>query len=261
MDSDFSLNSWKQKTPRQRHCIISAWPDEEKEFHKILIKLMRAALELDAKALDFYSLTKKQEEAGADFLQLRPEWTGGELKCWALCPGARLLSDEQGPFLLQKWGSKRTRKDYLHHAKTPRGLLLRYGRTPKWCDLLSICFIAMEINWATHIDVEMIAEVPAPLKVRAMKTQSRNERRARLARSEKALKDLAPPALQAHSQTLQASQRAALEPIQCTKDDHEHLWILGTFLHISPKARAPRSKSEPLSCPRHRICWACGQRN
>ena len=72
VDSDFSLNSWKQKTPRQRHCIMSAWPDEDKEFHKILIKLMRAALELDAKALDFYSLTKYKRKQELTFCSCAP---------------------------------------------------------------------------------------------------------------------------------------------------------------------------------------------
>ena len=252
VDGDFSLDSWKQKTPRQRHCILSAWPDEEREFHELLIKVMRPALEREAKALDSSSLPKRQEEAGGDFLNLRPEWTQGEFKCWALCPSARLLNDDQAPLLIQKWGSKRTRKDYLQHAKTPRGLLLRYGPRPRWCELLSICYVAIEIKWATHIAAEMVTA--AALRTREIKQHGKGARPARRAR---ALKRHSAP----HAEPRSADQKPVLEPIKCTEDDHEHLWIVGTFLHIAPKANAPRSKSDPPRRHRRRICWACGHPN
>ena len=249
---ELSLKCWREKTVGQRRSILSAWPDEDGEFNMLLLKVMRPALEREAQALDSSSLPKRQEEAGADFLQLRPEWADGEIKCWALCPSTRLLNDDQAPLLIHKWGSKRTRKDYLQHAKTPRGLLLRYGPSPRWCELLSVCFVAMEIKWAAHIAAEMV-EATTP-RARGIK---HNVRGARPPRRARALKE--PSAPRAEPQSV--VQRPILEPIKCTEGAHEHLWIVGTFLHLAPKTNSPRSKSDPPRRPRRRVCWACGQPN
>jgi hypothetical protein len=258
VESGSSLSLWQQRTVREREQILIVELEQYKEVKTLLFDLMRAAVDREAMPVGGAHAEQKDDDAGVDLIDLRPEWIDGKPEDWYLRPHARILRDKQGPLLLHKLGTARIRRDHLQHAKTLQGLLLRYGSKARWRDLLSICYVAMEMQWAKHLEAAVVAKAPRRRQVRAGGSRKESARQKRAAAR---ARDAAEPTRSAAEAERLALCDAALAPIQCAEGVLEHLWILGTFLHFSvaPGAGAPRTRSAPpRRCP-ERTCWACGR--